>query len=68
MSQASTLLAGAMAAGDDGLSPRDCWLSLAYLYSGGNSAQTQLNNAISSGYDKLATEDVLKCVAYILNP
>lgn len=65
---AATLLAAAMAGGEDGLSPRDCWLCLAYLYSGGASAQTQLNSAIASGLDRLATTDVLKCIAAVLNP
>lgn len=65
---AESLLAAAMAGGEDGLSPRDCWLCLASLYAGGNSAQTQLNAAISSGLDRLATTDVLKCLSAVLNP
>lgn len=65
---AATLLAAAMAGGADGLSPRDCWLCLAYIYAGGNSAQTQINAAIASGMDRLANGDVLKCIAAVLNP
>ena len=62
------LISGAMAGGLDGLSPRDCWLCLAYLYSQGQSAQNQLNSAIAVGLDKLATGDIKKCLAYNLNP
>ena len=65
---AATLLAGAMAGGADGLSPRDCWLCLAYLYAGGNSADTTLASAVSSGLDKLSTRDIKLCIAAILNP
>jgi hypothetical protein len=65
---AATLLAGALAGGADGLSPRDCWLCLAYLYSGGNTASTQLAAAVGSGYDRLSTGDIEKCIASILNP
>jgi hypothetical protein len=65
---AATLLAGALAGGADGLSPHDCWLCLAYLYSGGNTATVQLAAAISSGYDRLSTGDIEKCLASILNP
>jgi len=68
MATASTLLAGAMAAGEDGLSPRDCWLCLGQIYSQGNSAQTQIKNAIANGLDRLAHEDVLRCIAFVLNP
>ena len=64
---ANSLLAAAMAGGEDGLSPRDCWLCIAYLYAGGKSAQTQLKNAIADGLDRLSTGDVLKCIAYLLN-
>ena len=65
---ANTLLKAAIGDGTDKLSPRDCWLCLAYIYSQGNSAQIQLNNAIADGLDRLATGDVLKCIAAILNP
>jgi hypothetical protein len=65
---AATLLAAAMAGGEDELSPRDCWICLAYLYAGGASAQTQLNSAIASGCDKLSNGDAIKCIAAILNP
>lgn len=64
---ANTLLAGAIAGGEDGLSPRDCWLCLAYLYANGASAQMQLNAAISADLDKLADGDILKCLASALN-
>ena len=46
---AATLLAGALAGGADRLSPHDCWLCLAYLYSGGNTASVQLAAAIAAG-------------------
>ena len=65
---AATLLAGALAGGADGLSPHDCWLCLAYLYSGGNTATVQLAAAIASGCDRLSTGDIEKCLASILNP
>jgi hypothetical protein len=64
---AATLLAGALAGGADRLSPRDCWLCLAYLYGGGNTATAQLAAAISSGCDKLSDGDVEKCLAELLN-
>lgn len=64
---AATLLAGALADGADGLSSRDCWLCLAYLYAGVNSAATQLKNAIADGCDRLSDDDVLKCIAERLN-
>ena len=65
---AATLLAGALAGGADELSSRDCWLCLAYLYSGGNTATVQLAAAIGSGYDRLSTGDIEKCLASTLNP
>jgi hypothetical protein len=64
----ATLLAGALAGGADGLSPRDCWLCLAYIFAGGASAQTQLTAAIAAGCDKLSTRDVQLCIAALLNP
>lgn len=64
---ANSLLAAAMAGGEDGLSPRDCWLCIAYIYASGKTAQAQLNQAIADGLDKLPTGDVLKCIAYLLN-
>ena len=64
---AATLLAGALAGGADRLSPRDCWLCLAYIYSGGNTATTQLAAAISGGCDKLCTRDVVICIAYSID-
>lgn len=65
---ANTLFKAAIGDGTDKLSPRDCWLCLAYLYSQGNSAEIQLSNAIKDGLDRLSDEDVLKCLAKILNP
>lgn len=65
---AATLLAGALAGGADGLSPHDCWLCLAYLYSGGNTATVQLAAAIAAGCDKLSTGDIKRCLAANLNP
>lgn len=65
---ANSLLAAALAGGEDGLSPRDCWLCIAYLYAGGKTGQAQLNQAISDGLDRIATGDVLRCIAYLLNP
>jgi len=65
---AATLLAGALAGGADGLSPHDCWVCLAYVYAGSNSATTQLAAAIANGYDQLSTEDIKKCLASMLNP
>ena len=65
---AATLLAGALAGGADRLSQRDCWLCLAYLYSGGNTATVQIAAAIASGFDRLSTGDIEKCLAEILNP
>jgi hypothetical protein len=64
---AATLLAGALAGGADGLSPHDCWLCLAYLYSGGNSATSQIAAAVTAGYDGLSTGDIKKCLASIFN-
>jgi hypothetical protein len=64
---AATLLASAMAGGDDGLSPRDCLICVAYEYAGGNSAQTQLAAAIESGFDRISDGDLKKCIASILN-
>jgi hypothetical protein len=63
---AATLLAGALAGGADRLSPRDCWLCLAYLYSTGNSAQIQIDAAIAAGCDRLSDGDIEKCLAYML--
>jgi hypothetical protein len=63
---AATLLAGALAGGADELSPRDCWLCLAYLYSTGNSAQIQIDAAIAAGCDRLSDGDIEKCLAYML--
>ena len=64
---ANSLLAAAMAGGEDGLSQRDCLLCLAYTYAGGNSAQTKLNLDIQSGFDKLSWGDIWKCIAALLN-
>jgi hypothetical protein len=68
MASAATLLAGAMSGGDDGLSPRDCWICIAYLYAGGKTATKQLALAMANGYDELSPEDVKKCIAEVLSP
>ena len=67
MTTAQTLLAAAIAGGDDGLSARDCWLCIAYLYAGGNSASTQLSSAITNKLDQLSAQDVERCIAKLLN-
>lgn len=64
---AATLLAGALAGGADRLSPRDCRLCLAYIYSGGNTATERVAAAISSGCDRLSDGDIEKCLAELLN-
>lgn len=66
---AATLLAGALAGGEDELSPHDCWLCLAYLYSGKaiTSSQSMLAAAINAGLDGLSYHDILECLTSILN-
>lgn len=64
MATADTLLAAALAAGADKLSPHDCWLLIAYNQSGANSAQTQIAAAIAAGFDRLAFLDCLQALAY----
>lgn len=63
---AAQLLAAALAGGADGLSPRDCWIALAYDLAGGNTAQTQLNAAIKVGFDQLSNHDLQLVIAYSL--
>ena len=64
MATADTLLAAALAAGADKLSPHECWLLIAYNQSGANSAQTQIDAAIAAGFDRLAFLDGLQALAY----
>lgn len=64
MATADTLLAAALAAGADKLSPHDCWLLIAYNQSRANSAQTQITAAIAAGFDRLSFLDTLQALAY----
>lgn len=65
---ANTLLASAIAGGNDRLSQRDVLICIAYLYASGNTATVQLAAAIASGFDRLSNGDVKKCIAEVLNP
>ena len=70
MSTAATLLSGALAGGADGLSSRDCWICLAYLYSGAVQTGVSVAGVTYTGSEPnvVATVSVVTGNSYTITP